>query len=548
MSVGALRQAGRGRARTGPLAARLHRPGLEWLIAGLVFVLAAGVLALARATPHLALPRAAAVRALRGDAGVRAALHGARPARIEVMAFDARLDYTDVIVGGRVRLNAEVARDGTVVGVSPQRPGRSGFGSAIANSPWVLALLAASFALMTAVVPLRRRENLDVLLALAFTASVVLYDAQRPQAFMLVTYPLLALLAARCAWRALGPGSVGAPATPLFDALTAGLGPAAQRRLLRLGLLAAGLVTAMVGLSSLHVVDVGYAVMEGATVLLHGTLPYGHIPDVLHGDTYPLGSYLLYVPLAGLTPVHTAWDDADLTLAVAVAAGLLIAWILQRSAGRAVNRGTGDERAGLRAAIAWLCFPAVLLTVSTGTTDVGLAALLLLAVLAWRRPTLASALLGLGAWLKLVPLVLLPPLFAGRRPRTWARMMLALGAVSAPMLALLLALGGTHGVGEMLSAFTFQSARQSTFTPWRLTGAVPVQSLVQAALLALVAGAAVRLWRAPEVAASRTRVAALAAALLLGLQLAASYWDVLYLAWVAPLVALMLCVRAEATL
>ena len=80
----------------------------------------------------------------------------------------------------------------------------------------------------------------------------------------------------------------------------------------------AGLIVAMVGLSSLHVVDVGYAVMEGATLLTHGTLPYHHIPDVLHGDTYPLASYLLDVPLAALTPVRDAWSDADATLAVTV--------------------------------------------------------------------------------------------------------------------------------------------------------------------------------------------------------------------------------------
>jgi hypothetical protein len=542
MSIGALRQGGQGRAGAPPLAARLRRPGLEWLIAGLVFALAAGGLALAHAAPRLALPRAAAVRALRNDAGVRSALHGARPGRIDVMAFDARLDYADVVVRGRVALTAEVARDGTVVGVSPQRPGRSGFGSDIANSPWVLALLAVAFALMTAVVPLRRRENADALLALAFSASVVLYDAQRPAAFMLLTYPLLALMAVRCAWRGLGPGSGGPPATPLFEALTAGLGATAQRRLLRLGLVAEGLVTAMVGLSSLHVVDVGYAVMEGATVLLHGTLPYGHIPDVLHGDTYPFGSYLLYVPLALLTPVHTVWDDADLTLALAVMAALAIAWVLR---GRAGGRDAATERAGLRAAIAWLCFPAVLVTVSTGTTDVALAAVLLLAVLAWRRPAVASALLGFGAWLKLVPLALLPLLLAGGRPRSWARIALAFAAVSVPMLAVLLALGGIGGVGEMLSAFTFQSARESTFTPWRLTGAVPVQQLVQAAVIALVAGATARLWREPSLAGSRPRMAALAAAVLLGLQLAASYWDVLYLAWVAPLVALMLCARPQ---
>ena len=34
-------------------------------------------------------------------------------------------------------------------------------------------------------------------------------------------------------------------------------------------------------------------------LLVHGTLPYGHMPgDVFHGDVYPLLSYAVYAPLA----------------------------------------------------------------------------------------------------------------------------------------------------------------------------------------------------------------------------------------------------------
>jgi hypothetical protein len=49
-----------------------------------------------------------------------------------------------------------------------------------------------------------------------------------------------------------------------------------------------------------------------------------------------------------------------------------------------------------------------------------------------------------------------------------------------------------------------------------------------------------RVWRDRELAADPRRMAALGAAILLGVQLAASYWSYTYLAWVFPLVAVAL--------
>ena len=110
------------------------------------------------------------------------------------------------------------------------------------------------------------------------------------------------------------------------------------------------------------VLDVGYAVMEGATDLVHGVLPYGHIADVLHGDTYPIGSYLLYAPFAPFWPVHTVWDDANVTLVVAVVAALGVASTAWR-----ISSPSGGSTTGPRMAIAALTFPPLLVTVSTGT-------------------------------------------------------------------------------------------------------------------------------------------------------------------------------------
>jgi hypothetical protein len=54
-------------------------------------------------------------------------------------------------------------------------------------------------------------------------------------------------------------------------------------------------------------------------------------------------------------------------------------------------------------------------------------------------------------------------------------------------------------------------------------------------VLALIAGAAVKVARDRELARDRRRIAALGAAILIGLQLAAAYWAFLYVIWVAAL-------------
>ena len=524
-----------------------YRLSSAWRIALVVFVAAFASLAITHRPTHLALPRDAAVHDLYADPGARQALRAGRVTRIDVLTFDQTFDHVDAYHGSRLVFTTDIARNGAVVASADLRSSSPAFGSDIANSPWVIGLLAATFVLMTAVWPLVRVENLDVALTLGFVGSVLLYNHPHPVPFMLVSYPTLAALAIRCAIRALAPARAHASVTPLFDHLTARLGADAQRRILQLTAVAAGLIVAMVGLSSLHVVDVGYAVMEGATLLTHGTLPYHHIPDVLHGDTYPLASYLLYVPFAALTPVRDTWADADATLAVAVIAAIATAVVVGRWRSGAPESSPAPraESAGLRAAIAWLTFPTVLITVSTGTTDVVLALVLLFALAAWRRPTIATAILALGAWFKLVPLALAPLAFARLRGSGWWRSALVLVGISAPLLAVLLLFGGLHGLRDMLIAIGFQGSRTSSFTPWRLTGTVPLQQLVQAAVLALIVGAAVQLRRDRGLANDRTRLAALFSAVLLGLQLAASYWSFLYLVWVLPLVALMLCRPGE---
>ena len=120
----------------------------------------------------------------------------------------------------------------------------------------------------------------------------------------------------------------------------------------------------MVGVSSFDAVDVVYAVMEGATKLIHGVLPYGHMPPgIIHGDTYPILSYALYAPLAcslRSTRSGTRWTRAR---GRRRSQRSCAAWAVFRVAAGGppaaprIEAGR-DEEAGLRAALGLAGVPA----------------------------------------------------------------------------------------------------------------------------------------------------------------------------------------------
>jgi hypothetical protein len=512
-------------------------------VAAVVLLLAWVTLIATHHSPALPVARAAAVHRALTDPSSAPTLSRLRFTRTDVTPVDGRYELVGFYDGPRLVATVGVSGRGAVLDTLDLTREKYTYGSGIAHDIRMLILLCAVFVLMTAVWPLWRLRNLDVLAAVSSAASIVLWDRWTLDQMVLVSYPALLYLAGRCAWLALGRRRPVGASVPLFERLTARWAPRRQRRLLRLAAAACGLIVAMVGLSSLHVIDVGYAVMEGATAIVHGAAPYGHIPDVLHGDTYPIASYLLYVPFAWLSPVHDQWDDADFTLVVAVLGALGAAWGMRRACGSlvrarpraAVNAG---DLAGLRLAIAWLTFPPLLVTVSTGTTDVALAAMLLGALLLWRRPAISTTVLAASAWFKVIPIALLPIWLARLRGGSLARALGGVVAVSAVMVAALLALGGVDAIARMIHGVGYQASRSSPHILWTLIGSVPLQQLAQAATLALIGGAAVRVARDGELANDRTRIAALCAAILLGLQLSANYWTYMYLVWVFPFMAL----------
>jgi hypothetical protein len=521
-------------------------------IAVAVFAVAAIGLSVRRAPLRSPVPPRAALQAVLRDAHSAAELRRLHWDRVSATPIDSSLERVRFDAGPRIVAEFAVNRHGHVVQALSYRGLRVPYGSFIAYAPAMLLGLASLFVLMTAVAPLRRLRNLDVLATLSLVVPVVLLQYRYLDASVLSSVPGLLYLMLRCASSALGRPRPAQPSTPLLELLTRDWTPAQRTRVLAVLLAALAASFLMVSVSSGDAVDVIYAVMEGATRIVHGLLPYGHMPgDVLHGDTYPLLSYLAYSPLALLTPVASTWDSVDLALGVSALAALLCAAGVYRmaAAGHRAWRGEGrpgGQEAGLRAALTWLSFPPVLIVASTGTTDLVLAAILLFAVVLWRRPLASITLLSLGGWFKLAPFALLPMWLAPLRGRRLLAAVALLVAVSGAMLAVLVALGGSQGPAAMARAVAYQFSRGSPQSVWSVLGVAWLQPVGQAAVLGLVAGACVRLVRDRELAGARTRIAALTAAIVIGLQLAADYWAFLYLVWMLPLVVHALMTPAEA--
>lgn len=523
-------------------AAIRRRPAL--LAALLVFIVGGLAMGLTHHGQPLSVPRGRAIAFALKSPRVHRALERNRWNQVTVYGVDDQLVRVTFLNGGRAVEEVAVRRGGRVVETLDFAALGVPYGDWIAYIPGVLVLLAALFVLVTAVAPLRRIRNLDVAMALSLLAPVLFLQDRYIGGSVIAALPGLVYLMTRCMWTVFSGSRPAAPSVPVLQLLTPGWDIHRRVRLLRLLLVLLGLILLVVTVSSFNAVDVVYAVMEGATKLVHGVLPYGHLPgDVIHGDTYPLLSYLLYAPLAWASPVQSIWDSVDLALGLSVVAALVVAWVIYRvvtSDERSGDRPIPADRelAGLRSAIAWLAFPPVLIIASTGTSDVVLGAMVALAVLLWKRPGICTALLSAAAWFKLAPLALVAVRLAPLRGRGLASALAGVAVVTVPMVAILFALGGTSGPDAMLHAISFQFSRGSPQSVWSALGISGWQPVGEGAVLALIAAAMVRLRRDSELAQDRRRMAALTVAILIGLQLVANYWAFLYLVWVFPLLAM----------
>jgi len=399
------------------------------------------------------------------------------------------------------------------------------FGRSI-NSPWIWIPLCIAFLLpfFDWRKPLRWL-HFDLLALVGFSASLAFFNAAELGISVPISSALLAWLVIRLLAIGLRPDARPPPLRLMLP----------WRWLVVIGLFLVGL---RVGLNIVdgNVIDVGYAGVIGADKFSHGRQLYGAFPfDNGSGDTYGPLLYLLYVPFEWIWPWQGTWDDLAAAHAVAGVFDLLCAALLFL-----IGRKLRDNVLGVVLAYAWLAFPFSVYVTNSGSNDAIPAAFVLAAIWLHRQP-LARGGLSIAAGLtKFAPLALLP-LFAG--DRLWDRDLagkVRLRKLALFILGVLVVAGATALIFAPTTSpkdfwdhtLAYQFGRDAPFSVWGLYGGGwrTAQHFVQGATILL----ALAVFFVPRRGNTIT-LAALAAAIMAAVQLSATYWFYLYLAWLLPM-------------
>jgi hypothetical protein len=440
--------------------------------------------------------------------------------RWQVSWYDGGNEIGQVIVDERTRRPVEVWT-GVQAAWQMARGLPGAFGRKV-NSPlvWIPLMVAFFLPFFDWRRPFRLL-HLDLLVLLSFSLSHVFFNRGDIDTSVPLVYPPLAYLFVRMAMIAYGRRR--APPQPL-------------RLLVPVTWLAVALIFLVgfrVGLNvtNSNVIDVGYSGVIGADRLTHGDEPYGRFPaDDPSGDTYGPVNYYAYVPFEQAFPWSGSWDDLPAAHAAAmffdIATMLALLWT-----GRRLRPGRDGTTLGMVLAYAWASFPYTLFVSNTNANDALVALLVVLAFGALAAPRARGALLALAGATKFAPLVL-GPLFASydrRRIRDAALVALAFAAVTILVYAPVLPGAGISRIWDRTVGF--QLGRDSPFSIWgQHPGLDTLQTVAKVALAALACATAF----VPRVK-TPLQLAALAAALLIGLQLTMTHWFYLYIVWWFPL-------------
>ncbi|MGZ8633917.1 MAG: hypothetical protein ACXWZZ_08700 [Solirubrobacteraceae bacterium] len=376
------------------------------------------------------------------------------------------------------------------------------------NSPFVWIALTLLF--MVPFVDRRRllrMRHLDLVVLMAFGVSVAFFNDANVDVSVPLAYPLLVYLLARMLWIGLRRNR---PRDPLRLMVPASW--------LVIGLLF--LVGFRIGLNvaDSNVIDVGYAGVIGADRLADGDRLYGGFPkDNEHGDTYGPVTYAAYVPFEQVLPWSGRWDDLPAAHAASVAFDLLCMGLLFL-----IGRRMRGPTLGLALTYAWAANPFTLYALDCNVNDGLVAALVLAAIAAASSPAGRGAFIVLAGMAKFAPLAL-APLFA-TYSRGALRFVIGGAAALVPCLLLVLGYGGLHSFYDR--TLGFQSSRGSPFSIWGLYGWDTAQSAVQIAAVLLAVAVAFLPRRRDLVG-----LCALAAAVLIALQLGVTHWFYLYIVW-----------------
>jgi hypothetical protein len=390
------------------------------------------------------------------------------------------------------------------------------------NAPYVWLPLAAIFVLgLLDFRRLNRLVHLDLLVLLSFGISEAFFNAGNIGVSVPLVYPPLLYLAARMTW-------IG------FRGTGKGLRPSAPTAWLAIG--GAFLIGFRIALNVADsgVIDVGYAGVIGADHLAHGKPIWGGFPsDNPFGDTYGPLNYIAYLPFELALPWHGTWDDlpaahaASICFDLATIGGLFV-----------LGRRLAGNRLGVILGFAWAAYPFTDYALQSNSNDTLVAALLVWSLAIFASPIKRGVLLALATLAKFAPLVLAPLFATGERgllergsPAVGSRLrgpayfsIAFVGAV-----VLLLALPAVDpGLGSFYER-TVQSQldRESPFSVWGQAASV---EWLQTVVKALAIGLAVMVAFVPR-RRSVPRIAALAAAILIAVQITAEHWFYLYIPW-----------------
>ncbi len=371
--------------------------------------------------------------------------------------------------------------------------------------------------------PWRRRPSLfhlDLLVLLGFSISLALFNHAQIGLSVPLVYPFLLYLLVRMLFLAFGRGRPREPLRPIIPV-----------RWLAVAVIF--LVGFRIGLNVLNsnVIDVGYAGVIGADKLIHGHALYGGWPfDNANGDTYGPVAYYAYVPFRAIFGWSGTWDDVPAAHAAAIVFDLLTLIGLYL-----LGRRIRGPSLGILLAYAWAAYPFTLWTLSSNTNDALVSLLLVFALLVLRWAPARGVGSALAALTKFAPLALAPLLLRGEdgdrlSGRTVRRFVVAF-ALTTIVAMLPVLLDGNLGA-FWRDSISYQANRVTPFSVWGLWGGLGfAQRLVEggAVALALVAGFVPR-------RRGVVQVAALAAAILIALQLGANYWLYSYVVWFFPMV------------
>jgi hypothetical protein len=396
------------------------------------------------------------------------------------------------------------------------------FGHAL-NSPFVFVPLCLIFLLgLFDWRRWRRAANLDLIFLLGFTVSHFFFNRAEIGVSVPLQYPPLVYLLVRALW--IGFRGRGEGLRPVW--------PTAW-----LVIVALFLIGVRVGLNVANAgaIDVGYAGVVGADKIVHGEPIYDNFPEDIHsGDTYGPVNYLTYVPFELIWPYSGEWDDLPAAHAAGVIFDLAVLGFLVLLGLRA-RPGPAGKRLAAILAFGWAAYPYTAYVLESNSNDSLLAALLVATLLVLARPFARGVMLSLATFAKFVPAVLGPMLLTYRPPGETRRL---------PRTALLFAAGFVViGVATMLwpaidpglrtvfdRSLGAQTGRSSPFSIWGQANLGWLHTL----LLLAVAALALALAFVPR-RKSLLQVAALSAALVIGVQLTLHHWFYLYIVWFYPL-------------